>query len=68
MTDEQPKKKLSEEELEKLRQRHEVDQNVPFMCEFYSIMWYRLYTELKDKGFKDEQALELVKAFIQKPS
>lgn len=65
--DKEQKKKLSDEELEQLRQKHEFEQNVPVMCDFYASMWWRLYEELKAKGFSEGQSLELVKAFIQKP-
>lgn len=65
---ESPKKQRSDEELEQLRQQHQYEQNVPFMCDFYAVIWWRLFEELKGKGFTESQSLDLIKAFIQKPS
>lgn len=43
------------------------DQSSALIADSFPPLWRRLYTGLIEEGFTKDEALELVKAFIQKP-
>lgn len=46
------------------RQNAEMDQNISNLAETYPRLWWAMFDSLKDRGFTESQALELVKEYI----
>lgn len=53
-----PEKKISSKDVQK------IDQGLAFMAENMPPFWKRMYDGCVSSGFNDQQALELVKAYI----
>ncbi len=46
-------------------QRAELDQCEAALCEMLPSFWFSLYSSLTTAGFTSEQAMDLLKAYIQ---
>jgi hypothetical protein len=57
---EDKRKKLEEE----IQDTHDMDQSSAFMIDHLPPLWYGLYKKCRTEGFDREQAMELVKVYI----
>ena len=47
------------------QQNAEMDQNITTVAEMYPRLWWALFDKLKEQGFTEGQAIELVKEYIR---
>lgn len=54
----------SEEEIKRLEQQRQLDTSMAFVGDHLPPLWKRLYDNLMTEGFKDHEALDILKTYI----
>lgn len=56
---------MNDEEFDKMKQLQEIEQGMALLADTFPRLWWQMFTKLKEAGFKENEALELVKVYIQ---
>jgi hypothetical protein len=53
-----------DEELERLKKLHDMDQNLSKIADFFPRLWRQIYLRLLEEGFNEVDAMQILKAYV----